>query len=254
MGVLGVGGVFFKSMDPDRLKSWYAKHLGVGAFFQGYDLNHREKSIYTTWNPLVESDKIFVNGKEFALAYRVDDLQYLIKSLKDKAVDVTLVGSGAGECAHLIDLEGNKVILVQQKSAPPGTPLVAGRVTGLGGVFFKCRDSNKLKEWYVKNLGFNITKWGCTFEWYEAPPPGAAVPATTAWSPFEGTTTYFAPSEKEFMFNYRVKDLYVLMENLGAEGLVIVGKPEDTSYGKFGWILDPEGNKIELWEPVDSGL
>lgn len=128
------------------------------------------------------------------------------------------------------------------------------RVTGIGGIFFKSEDPGKIKEWYGKHLGFNVTEWGCSFLWKDVNAPDAAAPARTEWSPMKNDTTYFQPSEKPFMFNYRVENLVALMKVLREEGVTIVGEIEEYPYGKFGWILDPEGNKIELWEPMDSGL
>jgi predicted enzyme related to lactoylglutathione lyase len=128
------------------------------------------------------------------------------------------------------------------------------RVTGLGGVFFKCEDPKKVKTWYEKHLGMNMDDYGHSFQWKELNKPEAATPAVTAWSPFPNDTKYFSPSEKSFMFNYRVENLVELLKVLKDEGVEIAGEMQEYSYGKFGWIIDPEGNKIELWEPKDDGL
>jgi predicted enzyme related to lactoylglutathione lyase len=128
------------------------------------------------------------------------------------------------------------------------------RVTGLGGVFFKCNDPKKIKEWYDKHLGMTMTEYGFSFEWKEIGKEDAKVPAQTAWSPFKEDTKYFSPSEKQFMFNYRVENLVELLKALKEEGVTIVGEMQEESYGKFAWILDPEGNKIELWEPKEEGF
>jgi predicted enzyme related to lactoylglutathione lyase len=128
------------------------------------------------------------------------------------------------------------------------------RVTGLGGVFFKCDDPANVKSWYEKHLGMKGDQWGFSFQWKELDKPDASVPATTAWSPFKKDSTYFNPSEKPFMFNYRVENLVELLKVLKDEGVQIVGEMEEHPYGRFGWIMDPEGNKIELWEPKDDGF
>lgn len=128
------------------------------------------------------------------------------------------------------------------------------RVTGIGGIFFKSEDVGKLKEWYRKHLGFDITEWGCSFRWKDPNDPDAKVSGRTEWSPFKADTTYFQPSEKPFMFNYRVENLVALLAELKKEGVQIVGEMQEFPYGKFGWVMDPEGNKIELWEPIDEGL
>lgn len=128
------------------------------------------------------------------------------------------------------------------------------RVTGLGGVFFKTPDPKKMKEWYGKHLGLPVDEYGASFRWIDINDKAAKVPALTAWSPFKDDTTYFAPSEKPYMFNYRVENLVDLLKVLKEEGVQVVGEVEEFPYGKFAWIMDPDGNKIELWEPKDDGF
>jgi len=122
------------------------------------------------------------------------------------------------------------------------------RVTGLGGVFFKANDPEAIKRWYKEHLHIDSGEYGALFKWREESNPDTV--GATAWNPFPGDTSYFDPSKKDFMFNYRVENLTELMEELKSEGVETVGEIEEYSYGKFGWILDPEGNKIELWEPL----
>ncbi|AEE18964.1 VOC family protein [Dokdonia sp. 4H-3-7-5] len=122
------------------------------------------------------------------------------------------------------------------------------RVTGIGGMFFKSEDPDAQKEWYKNHLGIPTDQYGWTFWWRDE----NGKKCSTQWSPMDDDTTYFSPSKKQFMFNFRVDDLFALLAVLKEEGVTIVGKVEEYSYGKFGWILDPEGNKIELWEPIDS--
>ncbi|WP_378180621.1 VOC family protein [Aquimarina sp. SS2-1] len=124
------------------------------------------------------------------------------------------------------------------------------RVTGLGGVFFKTKDPKMTKEWYGKHLGLPVDDYGCTFWWKDK----QGNDCSTQWSPFKEDTNYFAPSKKEFMMNFRVENLVQLLKVLKEEGVTIVGKIEEYDYGKFGWILDPDGNKIELWEPIDQAF
>ncbi|PHQ57597.1 MAG: hydroxyacid dehydrogenase [Lutibacter sp.] len=124
------------------------------------------------------------------------------------------------------------------------------RVTGIGGLFFKTENPTKLKEWYKNHLGFNVDDWGCTFWWKD----DNGKPASTQWSPFKNDTSYFSPAKKDYMFNYRVEDLIGLLKKLKQEGITIIGEIEEYEYGKFGWILDLEGNKIELWEPIDTAF
>lgn len=124
------------------------------------------------------------------------------------------------------------------------------RVTGLGGFFFKSEDPDAAKEWYKNHLGLNTDAYGCTFWWKDE----AGKDASTQWSPMKADTEYFKPSEKQFMMNFRVENLEELLATLKEEGVTVVGEMESYSYGKFGWILDPEGNKLELWEPVDEAF
>jgi predicted enzyme related to lactoylglutathione lyase len=126
------------------------------------------------------------------------------------------------------------------------------RVTGLGGVFFKCQDPEQMKEWYREHLGLESDKYGGMFTWRNPDAPEET--CITAWSPLPVATTYFQPSENPFMFNYRVQNLMALLEELRKEGVTVVGEVEEFEYGKFSWIMDPEGNKIELWEPIDKPL
>ena len=127
------------------------------------------------------------------------------------------------------------------------------RVTGIGGIFFKCNDTEAQKQWYKKHLGIESDPYGGKFEWRDLDNPN--IKCTTAWSTFKNDSKKFAPSEKQFMFNYRVENLVALIDELRKEGVQIVGEIEVyDEYGKFGWIMDPEGNKIELWEPVDEKI
>lgn len=124
------------------------------------------------------------------------------------------------------------------------------RVTGVGGFFFKTQNPAELKQWYHKHLGLPTDDYGATFWWKDQ----QGNDCSTQWSPFEADTNYFEPSQKDFMQNFRVADLESLLKKLTAEGVTIVGEMQTYEYGKFGWIMDPEGNKIELWEPIDAAF
>lgn len=126
------------------------------------------------------------------------------------------------------------------------------RVTGIGGIFFGSKNPKETREWYGKNLGLAIDDFGSPFEFRNANRPDEI--NYLRWSPFEKGSDYFAPSEKEFMINYRVQNIEGLVKKLQENGVTIVDKIETYDYGKFIHIMDPEGNKIELWEPVDSVL
>jgi len=124
------------------------------------------------------------------------------------------------------------------------------RVTGLGGIFFKTKDPDKAKEWYAKHLGLATSPYGSSFEFRNAYRPDEI--NYLQWSPFKEDTDYFNPSEKEFMINYRVQNIDALVEKLKLDGVVVLDDVETYDYGKFVHIMDHEGNKIELWEPVDK--
>ena len=126
------------------------------------------------------------------------------------------------------------------------------RVTGIGGIFFKAKDPKALGEWYRVHLGVDVKPWGgAAFDWVTTDNPSGT--GTTAWSLFAQDTSHFAPSTAPFMINYRVADLPALLDALRAEGCTLEGEMQDSEYGKFGWVIDPEGNKVELWEPPAGG-
>jgi predicted enzyme related to lactoylglutathione lyase len=126
------------------------------------------------------------------------------------------------------------------------------RVTGIGGVFFKCNDPQSMLEWYDEHLGISPAGESAVFEWKQKDNPDKF--GHTVWGPFAEASKYFNPSKRDFMINYRVDNLEGLIAQLKNEGVEIVGDIERYDYGKFGWIMDPEGNKIELWEPVDEAF
>ena len=123
------------------------------------------------------------------------------------------------------------------------------KVTGIGGIFFKCKDPKKMRAWYAANLGLNTNQYGAVFEWYQG--ADSTKKGFTQWSPFNEKTTYFAPSTKDYMINYRVDNMDALIAELKKNAVTIVDTVETAEYGKFIHILDIEANKVELWEPND---
>ena len=122
------------------------------------------------------------------------------------------------------------------------------RVTGIGGIFFQAKDPAALRAWYKAHLGIDVQDWGgASFVWADG--NGAPMKGTTVWCVGTLGGDQFAPSKAPFMVNYRVDDLAALLEALRAEGCSVLEKTEDSEYGRFGWVLDPEGNKVELWQP-----
>lgn len=124
------------------------------------------------------------------------------------------------------------------------------KVTGIGGIFFRSKNPQEARDWYSENLGLAINDYGSSFEFRNANRPDEI--NYLQWSPFDEKTDYFEPSEKEFMINYRVQNIEALVEKLKENGVQVVDEITSYDYGKFVHIMDPEGNKIELWEPVDK--
>ena len=127
------------------------------------------------------------------------------------------------------------------------------RVTGIGGVFLKAKDPKALSAWYAKHLNITLSDYGgVNFRWSDEVPKGTG---TTAWSMFPADTKYFGPGTQTAMVNYRVDDLDGLLEQMKKDGVQIDPKRDDSAYGKFAWVTDPEGNRVELWQPLakDAG-
>ena len=126
-------------------------------------------------------------------------------------------------------------------------------ITGIGGIFFKANDPAKLAAWYQKHLGLEVEDFGgVTFRENEASSESPKRQAYTVWSPFPADTDYFAPSEKPFMINFRVAHLDTLLAKLRQEGVSVDERTEKSEFGYFGWLMDPEGNRIKLWEPPEA--
>jgi len=141
---------------------------------------------------------------------------------------------------------GFKTVLTNRSNTQVGMK----KVTGIGGVFFKCKDPKMMKEWYKTHLGLATDVYGAKFEWRKM--EDSTKIGYTLWSPFSEKTKYFEPSTRDFMINYRVENLVGLVKQLKIEGVTIVDTIEHVEYGNFVHIMDIEGNKIELWEPIDT--
>ena len=126
------------------------------------------------------------------------------------------------------------------------------RVTGIGGIFFKAKDPKRLIAWYQQHLGLTPAEGGAVvFEWREAASPDRK--GITVWSPVPEQTRYFNPSAASFMINYRVENLDAVLAQLRREGVEVDSRVAESEYGRFGWVMDPEGNRIELWQPLQNG-
>ena len=124
------------------------------------------------------------------------------------------------------------------------------KVTGIGGIFFKCKDPKATREWYKSHLGLKTNQYGATFEWRQG--ADTTKKGFTQWSPFKETTKYFAPSKRDFMVNYRVENLEALVQDLKDQGVTILDTILNDATGKFVHILDVDSAKVELWEPNDT--
>lgn len=256
--VTGLGGVFFKSRDVKKLKEWYRDHLNFpvtdyGASFVWGDLNPDKKGPgRTEWSPFKHDTDYFGPGTfSYMFNYRVDDIDALLQQLRTEGVSVPdkTEDTDYGRFTWIQDPEGRKIELWQPVDEGFGDAPApwTGRVTGIGGVFFKTNDTAATKQWYEKHLGVSEM----SFQWKDLANPSTKSPGMTVWSVFKKESDYFAPSDKDFMFNYRVSDLKNLLKDLRAEGVTVIDKFDEYDFGKFGWIVDLEGTKVELWEPVD---
>ncbi|MGB5238645.1 MAG: VOC family protein [Flavobacteriaceae bacterium] len=168
-------------------------------------------------------------------------IPYLIFLIMVIAVSLWIQGADENKTKKALP-ETQKINLMENDDTP--------RVTGIGGIFFRSKDPKSVNEWYGKYLGLATDDYGSPFEFRNANNPEEI--NYLRWGPFDENTDYFDPSEKEFMINYRVQHIEALVENLRAEGVTILDSITSYDYGKFVHIMDPEGNKIELWEPIDS--
>jgi catechol 2,3-dioxygenase-like lactoylglutathione lyase family enzyme len=125
----------------------------------------------------------------------------------------------------------------------------AGHITGVGGVFFKSKNPKALAAWYRDVLGMNVEAWGGAALRYDAP----GHPPAVAWSPFRESSNYMAPSTREFMINFAVDDLDAVLARLTSKGVAVIKRDDSDPNGRFAWILDPDGTKIELWQPKTPG-
>jgi predicted enzyme related to lactoylglutathione lyase len=259
--VTGLGGIFFKSSDPQKLKEWYRDNLGFkttewGAPFVWGDIDKSRKTLSRTeWSPFKDDTTYFKpSDHPYMINYRVDNLERLLEELRSGNVEIAgeMESTEYGKFGWIMDPERRKIELWEPPDENLGDPppLLRDKVTGIGGIFFKSDDPKALTEWYVRHLDVGMS----SFRWYDLAIENAAVPAHTIWAPFKNNSDYFSPSEKSFMFNYRVKDLSALISELESRGIELTGPLQEYSYGMFAWVMDPEKNKIELWEPKDDGF
>lgn len=265
--VTGIGGIFIKCKNPKELAKWYDEHLGIGFgnnLYFSFSWKENDGSLAAARTDLgffsEHSDYFHPSQKQLMLNLRVENLEILVENLKNEGVNVQdkIDKYAYGNFGWINDIEGNKIELWQPVDSGFGEDekIIAermktlSRVTGIGGIFFKATDNKKLLEWYSRHLGIAYSETGRSFAWHEY--NDTRKKGYTIFSIFTDSTKYFEPSQKEFMINFRVKNLEQLLRELKNEGVTVVGEFEKYDYGNFGWIMDPEGNKIELWEPVEK--
>jgi len=253
---LGIGGIFFKSQEPAKMKEWFKDNLGLntneyGSLF-GFRLIDNPKLIGSLqWSPMSDKTSYFdPSQKDFMINYRVNDLEKLMLEFKENGVTIldTIETYEYGTFLHILDSENNKIELWEpvDKVFVKLYEDTMNKDVGIGGVFFKAKDPKALKEWYQKNLGIKVDEYGSMFSTRDMHNPDAVT--FLQWSVFPDSTKYFEPAQKDCMVNYRVHNLEQLVTKLKANGVTILDKIEDTEYGKFIHVLAPENTKIELWE------
>ncbi len=260
--VTGIGGFFFKCQDTEALKSWYGKHLGEMPFGMQYPAFHwrepedLERIGQTIWAPFKsDSDYFKPSTKPYMINFRVDDLNGLVASLREAGclVDEKTEEFEYGKFGWVMDPEGNRLELWEPPSDLDANNNFTSsepfpHVVGLGGVFLKARDPETLQAWYAEKLGIEPDKGGCIC-FHQVDTHDRSRKDMSLFTFFKEDTQYFNPSNKPYMPNYRVRDLDGLLARLKDEGVSVVDKSEDSDFGKFGWIVDPDGTKIELWQP-----
>ncbi|MFI5219832.1 MAG: VOC family protein [Bacteroidia bacterium] len=265
--VTGIGGIFIKAKNPKELAKWYDEHLGIGFgnnLYFSFSWKENDSASTAARTDLgffsEQTDYFYPSQKQLMLNLRVENLELLVENLKKEDVSVQdkIDKYAYGNFGWINDIEGNKIELWEPVDSGFGEDekIIAermkslSRVTGIGGIFFKAADNKKLAEWYDRHLGIVFSETAHIFAWnefYDTRKKGNSV-----FSIFKESTKYFEPSQKEFMINFRVKNLEPLLQELKNEGVTVVGEFTKYDYGNFGWIMDPEGNKIELWEAVEK--
>jgi predicted enzyme related to lactoylglutathione lyase len=262
--VSGIGGVFIKASDPKFLARWYEDNLGIGFrhslyfSFKWREMSDPDQVSHTFFSFFRDDTNYFFPGSnDMMINFRVTDLDGLRIRLKNDGVFVVdkVETYEYGRFGWLLDPEGNKIELwepADEGFEERHYPMDLKDVSGFGGIFMKCASPEKLMQWYSKQFGLFFSYSSHTFQWkdfYKREHTGH-----TVLSFFPEDTAYFEPSKKEYMLNLRVENLDKLLSDLRSSGVDVMENTESYEYGKFGWLLDPEGNKIELWEPVDENM
>jgi len=263
--ITGIGGVFLKSPDPKSQAKWYEDNFGIGFgsnlyfSFKWRRANDTADVCRTDFCFFNEnSDYFSPSERSIMLNLRVQDLDAALDYLRKKKVNVfdKTEEHEYGKFGWIVDPDGTKIELWQPIEAGFADlhldSDLKGDITGLGGVFIKTKNLQNIKLWYKEMLGidFDAGSNSHVFHWknYKQTRPSGM----TVFAFFEDSSKYFDPSSSEFMINLRVRNLSEFMDKAKIAGVQRVGEIEVYSYGKFAWIIDPDGRKVELWEPTEE--
>ncbi len=256
--VTGLGGIFIKANDPRFLARWYEDNLGIGFGTSVYfSFKWREPSdraaISHTVFSFFESDTsyFFPGTNDVMLNLRVNNLDDLRIQLKNDGTQVIdkVENYEYGRFGWAIDPVGNKIELWEPNDdgfEDRNKPMNLTGVTGLGGIYLKSPMTEDLKNWYAKHFGFDFSANGHSFQWQDL---NDEKPGSTLLSFYPENTSYFSPSDKTYMLSFRVDNTEKIIHALRDTDAIIIGDVLKFSHGTFGWFTDPEGNKVELWQP-----
>ncbi len=258
-----IGGIFIKANNPKFLARWYEDNLGIGFgtgiyfSFKWRDLEKTDDIGYTAFSFFPETTEYFSpSNNDSMLNLRVDNLETTRELLKNNGVEVEskVESYDYGRFGWAIDCDGRKIELwepVDKAFDDYHKPMeLFEKVTGLGGVFLKSKNVQESVDWYSKNFGMDFSYSFSNLQWRDVHQKETI--CNTVFSFFAQETKYFGKSTKDFMLNFRVKNLDEILHELRSSEIEVDEKVETYDYGKFGWIYDPEGNRIELWEPIIS--
>lgn len=233
--------------DEGKMKEFYSKILDIEFIIKEYP----DFKLYEgDWNGMTlllcpaEIAKNTAKQNRHQFHIEVDDIEKFFENALDHGASIIehVVKNDLGKSGSLSDPDGNSIVVSEYKKKD-----LHPSITGIGGIFFKSGNPQKLRLWYEEHLGIPTDEYGLNFAWGKENGTGY-----TQWSPFPKDTEYFQPSDQEYMINFRVGNLNELLKRLKANDIQVVGKIKSFEYGRFAWILDGEGNKIELWEPNDE--
>jgi predicted enzyme related to lactoylglutathione lyase len=257
--VNGIGGVFIKSPDPKYIARWYEDNLGIGFGTTSYfsfkwrDTQDQNNICHTVFSFFRDDTTYFYPGtNDIMLNFRVQNLDDLRIRLKNDGVQVIdkIESYEYGRFGWVMDPAGNKIELwepLDEGFGDRNKPMeLFEKVTGFGGVFLKMPDHSRMSNWYSKHFG--LFDSGNDTHKFATVDLETGRKNHTIFSLFPETTAYYEPSDKSYMLNFRVRKIDSLIEELKSSGIRIIGSTENYDYGKFAWLLDPDGNKIELWE------